>query len=72
MKLMTGTRHLPAEWAPQCAVMLTWPHVYTDWQPILPLVEPVFIKLAYEISRFEKVLINCDDKTHMKHIATIT
>lgn len=26
---------LPAEWYPQSAVQLTWPHENTDWAPIL-------------------------------------
>ena len=25
----------PAEWVPQSAVQLTWPHEDTDWAPIL-------------------------------------
>ena len=24
---------LPAEWEPQSAIMLTWPHAGTDWKP---------------------------------------
>ena len=32
----TSRKVLPAEWAPLSAVMLTWPHSNTDWQPILP------------------------------------
>ena len=27
--------HLPAEWALQSGVQLTWPHADTDWQPAL-------------------------------------
>ncbi len=52
---------LPAEWEPQDGVLLAWPHAATDWAPVLPLVEPVFIRIATEISRFEQVLIvACD------------
>ena len=31
---------LPAEWYPQSAVQLTWPHENTDWAPILDEVIP--------------------------------
>jgi agmatine deiminase len=48
---------LPAEWEPQDGVLLAWPHENTDWKPILPRVIPVFVRIALEVSRFEKVLI---------------
>ena len=50
---------LPAEWAPQSAVMLTWPHRHTDWQPILKEVIPCFVAIAKEIIRREKLIIVC-------------
>ncbi|MEW5756372.1 MAG: agmatine deiminase family protein [Pseudomonadota bacterium] len=59
---------LPAEWAPQCAVMLTWPHGHGDWQPYLARVEPVFVEIARHICRFEKLLITCFDDEHQRHI----
>ena len=34
---------LPAEWYPQSAVQLTWPHENTDWAPILDEVIPCFV-----------------------------
>ena len=34
---------LPAEWYPQSAVQLTWPHDETDWAPILDEVIPFCI-----------------------------
>jgi agmatine deiminase len=59
---------LPAEWAPQSGVMLTWPHAHSDWQPFLQEVEPVFTEIAWHISRHEQVLISCWDETHQQHI----
>lgn len=47
----------PAEWEEQDAVLLAWPHVVTDWAPLLAAVEPVFAQLTLEISRRERVLI---------------
>ncbi len=48
---------LPAEWEEQDGVLLAWPHKESDWCDDLHLVEPVFMRIAQEISRFERVLI---------------
>ncbi len=55
---------LPPEWAPQSGVMLTWPHAHGDWAPVLAQVEPVFLEIARQIARFERVLIVCRDEPH--------
>ena len=52
---------LPAEWEPQSAVMLTWPHAATDWADQLDLVEDLYARLAALISHFEPVLVVCRD-----------
>lgn len=54
-------RRLPAEWEPQDAVLLGWPHDGTDWADMLDLIMPVFIHIAVEISRFEMVIIPTPD-----------
>lgn len=51
----------PAEWEPQSAVQLTFPHADTDWADVLDEVMPCFIELAETISRFEKVIVVCRD-----------
>lgn len=53
----TTRKVLPAEWAPQSAVMLTWPHSNTDWQPILPQITETYIQMAREIVKREKLVI---------------
>lgn len=53
---------LPAEWYPQSAVQLTWPHEETDWAPILDEVIPCFVSIAKEIIKREKLLIVCRDE----------
>ncbi|MCK9530696.1 MAG: agmatine deiminase family protein [Gammaproteobacteria bacterium] len=60
---------LPAEWAPQSAVMLTWPHVHSDWRDILADVEPVYVAIAREIARRELLLVACHDEFHRNHVA---
>ncbi len=57
---MTSKRVLPAEWAPQSAVMLTWPHPGTDWARMMNEVEPVFLAIAKAVLRFEHLLISCE------------
>lgn len=52
---------LPAEWYPQSAVQLTWPHEDTDWAPILDEVIPCFVAIAREIMKRERLLIVCPD-----------
>lgn len=61
-------RRLPAEWEPQSAVQLTFPHKNTDWAEVLDEVLPCFAQIAETISRFEKVLIVCRDTASIKRL----
>lgn len=61
-------RILPAEWAPQSGVLLTWPHQHSDWAASLEQVEPVFASIARAISHHEQVLIACFDAAHAQHV----
>jgi len=54
-------RQLPAEWEPQCAVQLTFPHPDTDWADVLDEVLPCFVEIVQTISRFQQVLVVCQD-----------
>lgn len=47
----------PAEWEPQSAVLLAWPHAGTDWADRLDSVEATYVALVAAIVRFEPVLI---------------
>ena len=69
MKPLPCRRYLPPEWAPQSAVLLTWPHPASDWAPILHEVEPVFVAIAAAIARFEQVVIACHDASVRTHVA---
>ena len=57
---------LPAEWFPQSAVQLTWPHAGTDWAPILKEVIPCFVSIAQEIMKREKLVLVCPDASDVK------
>lgn len=49
---------LPAEWAPQAAVLLTWPREDGDFAGDYPTVEQNFVAIAKAIARFQPVWIN--------------
>lgn len=48
---------LPAEWAPQSAVMLTWPRADGDFADCFDAAEDNFVRLAAAISRYENLII---------------
>lgn len=68
---MNTHRQILPEWAPQSAVMLTWPHDKTDWQDNLEAVEKVYLAMVKEISKHEQLLIVCRDSQHQQHIEQI-
>ncbi|HEU0197138.1 MAG TPA: agmatine deiminase family protein [Nevskiaceae bacterium] len=49
---------LPPEWAPQRAVMLTWPRRDGDFGPLFDAVERDFLGITSTLSRFEDLHIN--------------
>lgn len=52
---------MPAEWAPQSGVQLTWPDGTTDWQPYLGAITKTYIELADAITRKEHLVIAASD-----------
>lgn len=48
---------MPAEWAEQEMVQLTWPHEGTDWRATLDDITRVYVEMAVEIARREPLLI---------------
>jgi agmatine/peptidylarginine deiminase len=63
------SRRLPAEWEPQSAVMLTWPHAGTDWADLLPEAEAVYDRLALEIAARERLIVACHDAALAARVA---
>ena len=59
---------LPAEWAHQSGVMLTWPHEDTDWNYMLEEVTECYVRLAHEIACREKLLIVCRDAQPIRRL----
>jgi agmatine deiminase len=50
---------MPAEWEPQAAVWLSWPHRLATWPGHFRPIPAKFAEIAALISRFEDVCINC-------------
>jgi len=50
---------MPAEWEPQAAVWLSWPHNHETWPGQFRPIPYVFAEIVEQISRFEAVRINC-------------
>ncbi len=62
-------RRLPAEWEPQDAVLLTWPHARTDWAGELAAAERTFLEIAAQVGARQRVLIACHDEPLRKAVA---
>lgn len=54
---MSDVFRFPAEWEPQSAVLIAWPHPETDWGPRLVEVEETYIALVAAITAFEDAVI---------------
>ena len=57
---------MPAEWEPQEAVWLSWPHNYASWPGKFRPVPYNFANIVAAISRFEPVRINASKKLHAR------
>jgi agmatine/peptidylarginine deiminase len=54
---MESHLRFPAEWEPQSAVLVAWPHRGTDWAERLAEVELTYIALVGEIARRERAVV---------------
>jgi len=54
-------RRLPAEWEPQDAVLLAWPHAESDWAPLLAAARINIADIVAAISRYQTVLLLVSD-----------
>lgn len=61
---------LPAEWAEQQFVQLTWPHANTDWADMLDEVNECFVNIAREILKRENLVIVCVDMNEVEPFFT--
>jgi agmatine/peptidylarginine deiminase len=60
----------PAEWYPQSAVQVTWPHRNTDWAADIKRVTACYAALSKEILKKEKLVVVCSDASEVeKHFS---
>jgi len=59
-------KRLPAEWEPQSAILLTWPHKNTDWKNQLSAVEAIYYTIAKVILAEQKLIISCEDSIQLE------
>jgi agmatine/peptidylarginine deiminase len=64
---MTASLRFPAEWEPQSAVLIAWPHAGTDWVARLGEVESTYVALVAAITRFEPAMICVADASLAAH-----
>ncbi len=59
---MSSLLRFPAEWEPQAAVLVAWPHAGTDWAERLESVEETYVALVAAITRFQHAIICVADE----------
>jgi len=64
--MMKNQIQLPAEWYPQKAVQLTWPHKNSDWNYLLDKVEACFVQIAEAVANREPLIIVCPQTDNVK------
>ncbi|GEM_PF-206585 len=66
---MTAVR-LPAEWEPQHAILLTWPHAHTDWAEQLTATEQVYLEIARQVCLRQDLVVACHDAAVLAQVRT--
>ncbi|WP_165045409.1 agmatine deiminase family protein [Dysgonomonas sp. ZJ709] len=56
----------PAEWYPQSAIQLTWPHGNTDWSYMIEEVTACYVNIASEILKRQKLIVVCHNAELVK------
>ncbi|MDE2318011.1 MAG: agmatine deiminase family protein, partial [Xanthomonadaceae bacterium] len=69
---MTESRwRLPAEWEPQAAVLIAWPHAGTDWAERLAEVETTYVALAAAVTCFQELIVVVADADVHAHAESL-
>ncbi len=61
-------RRFIAEWEPQSAVMIAWPHEQTDWAYMLDEVEKCYINVAKAILQKENLIIITENSERVEKL----
>ena len=65
------TWRLPAEWEPQAAVLIAWPHAGTDWAERLAAVETTYVALSTVVTRFQPLVVVVASAELQRHVADL-
>ena len=63
---MGENKRFIAEWEPQSAVMIAWPHKETDWAYMLDEVEECYRNVARAIMQYENLIILTAQADHVE------
>lgn len=63
---MNFNKRFPAEWEKQSFLQLTFPHDKSDWACLLDEVTTCFVEIIKTASRFQDVLVVCDNVERVK------
>lgn len=61
-------RRFIAEWEPQSAVMIAFPHEATDWAYMLEEVESCYVNVARSILKYENLIIVSQKKEYIENL----
>ena len=59
---------LAPEWERQDAIIIVWPHTYSDWKSNLNVVEKTYLNLSNHISHKQRLIIVAQNQVHSSHI----
>ena len=60
---MSESRLAP-EWERQDAIVIVWPHPYSDWAPRLEQIEPVYLQICKYVSRHQTIILIAYNEAH--------
>jgi agmatine/peptidylarginine deiminase len=61
----------PAEWEPQSAVLIAWPHEFSDFNSHLDAIETTYAFIAKTITQYQRLIIVCHDDSHQQRIKSL-
>lgn len=59
---------LPAEWEPQSAILLTWPHRNSLWDYQLDAVEQTHLNIARAVLQDQNLIVSCEDAEQLARV----
>ena len=63
-------RRMLAEWEPQQACLLAWPHRDSDWRDTFSAIERCYLQLAQAIRARQRLIVLARDHAHRQRILT--